>query len=76
MDLQEKIQFWKNEIERAEQNDFYFDTHSMKDVVDTVVSLLEGLESKNEYIGHLEHENNLLYGRLNNIIALANKEIK
>ena len=36
MDIQEKIQFWKNEVERAEQNGFYFDTQSMRDVIETV----------------------------------------
>lgn len=41
MDIIEKIQFWKNEIERAEQNDFYFDTDSMNEVVQTVEELLE-----------------------------------
>ncbi|MEK4030722.1 hypothetical protein MKZ02_19590 [Pseudobacillus sp. FSL P4-0506] len=36
MDLNEKIQFWKTEIERAEEYGFFFDTQSMKEVVNTV----------------------------------------
>lgn len=35
-DINDKIQFWENEIERAEQHDFYFDTQSMREVVETV----------------------------------------
>lgn len=34
------------------------------------------IEELKEYIDHLEHESKLLYGRLNNIIDLASKEIK
>lgn len=34
------------------------------------------IERYKEYIDHLEHEQKLLYGRLNNVIALASEEIK
>ena len=38
---------------------------------------LEGMvERLKEYIGQLEHENKLLYGRLNTIRDLTNKEVK
>lgn len=36
MDIKEKIHFWENEIERAEQYGFYFDTQTMREVVETV----------------------------------------
>ena len=44
MDLNDKLQFWKNEIERAEQHGFYFDPDSVGEVVKTV----EELKSENE----------------------------
>ncbi|MGE8081986.1 hypothetical protein [Peribacillus loiseleuriae] len=36
MDINEQIQFWESEIERAEQHGFYFDTQSMREVVEVV----------------------------------------
>ncbi|GIN67122.1 hypothetical protein FKN04_22910 [Bacillus glycinifermentans] len=39
-------------------------------------SALKAIDSSKEYIAYLENENNLLYGRLNNIVNLASKEIK
>ncbi|MCY8549475.1 hypothetical protein MOD25_06095 [Bacillus haynesii] len=39
-------------------------------------SALKAIESSKEYIAYLENENNLLYGRLNNIVNLASNEIK
>ena len=76
MDSQEKLHFWRNEIERAEQYGFHFDVQSMKEIVDTVENLLERLENKMEHIEKLEQQNILLYGRLNNIRDLAAKKIE
>jgi hypothetical protein len=44
MDLNDKIEFWKNEIERAKEYDFYFNGDSMKEVVETVEKLQDALE--------------------------------
>ncbi|MCA1066093.1 hypothetical protein QTG56_25615 (plasmid) [Rossellomorea sp. AcN35-11] len=48
MDLNEKIEFWKKEIERAEEYGYLFDTDSMKEVVGTVEKLQKALEEINE----------------------------
>jgi hypothetical protein len=48
MDIQEKIQFWKNEVERAKQNDFYFDTQSMLEVIETVEEQQKEIEAIQE----------------------------
>lgn len=48
MDTTEKIQYWENEIERAEQHGFYFDTDSMREVVDFVKHQRELLRDLNE----------------------------
>lgn len=39
-------------------------------------NLVSANERLKEYISQLEHENSLLYGRLNNIRELADKKIK
>ena len=47
-----------------------------KDDIDWLIEQSEKVERLEEYIDHLKHENNLLYGRLNQIRDLTNKEIK
>lgn len=37
---------------------------------------IQSVEDYAEHVEYLKEENNLLYGRLNNIIALVEKEIK
>jgi hypothetical protein len=43
---------------------------------DLVLSLERRLQNQEEFTSFLEHENQLLYGRLNNIRDLAGKKIK
>ncbi|GAA5417968.1 hypothetical protein Pryu01_03046 [Paraliobacillus ryukyuensis] len=41
-----------------------------------VKEIIKAIDDYRAYCHHLEHKNQLLYGRLNNIVALAEKEIK
>lgn len=41
-----------------------------------VKEIIKAINDYQAYYHHLEHKNQLLYGRLNNIVALAEKEIK
>lgn len=60
MDLIEKIQFWNNEIERAEQHQFYFDTHSMREVVNAVEELAKIAERYERALKFYANENSYI----------------
>jgi hypothetical protein len=75
MNIEKIKKDWNHYAKETEENDFVdIDLHfSMAMEVGGLVKEIERLK---EYVAHIEHENNLLYGRLNNIVAFASKEVK
>jgi hypothetical protein len=57
---------------RHDSPQIYFTVDDLKWLIEQA----EKVERLEEYIDHLEHERNLLYGRLKMISDLTNKEIK
>jgi hypothetical protein len=62
----------------------YYESEDSFEQTDLAITLIQGHmswlikqnEQLEEYIGQLKHENNLLYGRLNQICSLAEKRIE
>lgn len=79
MDINDKIQFWKSEIERAEEHGIFFDPQSVAEVVKTVEDQqqeLEDLKEREEFYKSLHQNEYDARQRSNDKIKQQQKDIE